>query len=131
MEYKRDGKIFWISAGILYSLALALIFSQIGYVHGKNVERTAYEAQQSKAVVLSDRDTTLEAATPTSALTEEARFLVTRYNDKIAVYENGELMRIVEVEFDSLRKEDRDLLQEGIPAHTQEELAQVLEDFIS
>ncbi len=62
----------------------------------------------------------------------ETAYVLMEYDGQIAVYVSGDEktpVLLTGILTSSLRKTDRELLQEGIPARGDEELAKLLEDF--
>ena len=136
METFDENKAFWISIAILYTSMIALIFIQIGFAQGKKAgELQAEQLQQAQTATVDEQSLDQLPPIPNPALSptpEPYKYIVKRYGDKIAVFEGDKLIRILDdVNFHTLRKEDRTLLENGIGAYTQEELAEILENYVS
>ena len=63
----------------------------------------------------------------------EERYIVKEYNNMIAVFEYGSDIpqKILDIDVDNIRKQDRERFQEGIIVNSADELAQLEEDFCS
>ncbi len=63
----------------------------------------------------------------------ESFYTLKEYNKRLAVYEDGksEPIYISGVFVSELPKADRDLIKNGIPAHSEKELRRLLEDYCS
>ena len=62
---------------------------------------------------------------------EKKEYLVKEFNNKIGIYENNQLIRIIDVDVSSLRTDDVKKLKGGITLETREDLAKFLEDYSS
>lgn len=69
--------------------------------------------------------------TPTEDIFAEdsLKYTVKEYNGAIGVFKGTELIKIVDVNVDELRQSDKDALSAGIILDTQEEVAELLEDY--
>jgi len=106
---------------IIYSFTIGYISFQLG----RNA--TDYSLEN-----LNDKVIAEEVASPSPSPTpEDTTYVVKEYNNKIGVYQNDELIRIVDVNVDTLGADDQQLLKNGITVHSKEELAGVLEDYSS
>ena len=110
---------------VLYTLAIAMVFSEAGYLYGKrNGAEYPVQGESVQTVAIEEEKVDLP-------LPEEAKYRVKRYGDGLAVYEGENMIKTVSVDFDMLRQEDRELLERGIDAETMQEVSQILEDYIS
>jgi len=131
MKDTVENKAIWISAGILYTMVLALIFTQIGFIQGKKIGAYQGKVPQEIKTVTVDEESLSELPIVSSSPIPY-KFIVKRYGDAIAVYEDDVLIRTIDdIDFNNLRKEDRNKLEQGIEATSPEDLASILEDYIS
>jgi hypothetical protein len=62
---------------------------------------------------------------------EEPLYRLQATDGELCIYQNGTLLRRTGVRVSTLPGKDRELLEQGIDAHSQEELASLLEDLCS
>jgi len=105
--------------GIIYSLTIGYV----SYMIGKNATENTLAALDNKVVA--------ESITTNTPLPSEKTYTIKEFNGNIAVFEGDELIRSVDVDLETFRAEDRELLKKGIEVKTREEMAQVLEDYSS
>lgn len=118
----RKSTVLTIILTLFYSLILGYICYQVGTMNPRDKKI----AQMSETVQA-------ETITPSSSPSPSklSSFIIKEYNNKIGVYENDELIRIVDINISSLREEDVKLLQEGITTNSKQDALQMIEDFSS
>jgi len=102
-----------------------MVIGFISFQLGKNATQYSVENMNNQ-VVAEEVGTATPVATP-----EDTTYVVKNYNNRIGVYQNDELIRIVDVNIDTLPAEEQKLLQDGITVNSKEELAGVLENYSS
>ncbi|GHV16332.1 hypothetical protein FACS189425_00420 [Clostridia bacterium] len=113
-----------IVLGLVYTLAIGFICYQMGTLN----PRTALIAEANTPPPIETPST----PTPTPSTTpSEIIYTIKEYNSRIGVYENDELIRIVDIDVSSLRVQDVTRLKNGIKAKSKEEVASILEDYSS
>jgi hypothetical protein len=116
---------FVVFLGIIYSFAVGFICYQIGTLNPR------------EAIVTENLTVNAETIVNTPALTTPSPsdtniiYTVKEYNSRIGVYENDELVRIVDIDVSGLRLQDAKELQKGIQVNSKEDVAAILEDYSS
>ena len=116
---------------VVYSVLLGYIFYQIGTMNPR--EGFSYVASVDTQILQMEE---VEAATVDEEvllpeLPEEITYMIREHDSRIGVFQNGELIRIVNVDLTQLRERDARMLREGISAASLEEVAEILEDYTS
>lgn len=78
------------------------------------------------AVGTPDRE---EPEIPPAEELRQSGYVLTEYGDGLAVFRDGELIIRAEVDVDSLRAADRELLKNGIETESFSDVLRLLEDF--
>jgi hypothetical protein len=133
-RFKRGGEgmtktgIIALFMSVLYSFVLGFVCYQIGAFNARSavVDVDSATVQMDKIVRAADRDIVLPTREPL-----EIVYIIREHNSRIGVYENNELIRIVDVKISSLGAQDARMLREGIEVRTLEEVAEILEDYTS
>jgi len=119
--------IYAIVFGIIYSM----LIGYIAFTMGQNATRYAANTLNNEVLAENVASPTPGPASSSTIMPTPNEYLIKDVNNKIGIYQNGKLIRIVDVDVDSLRPNDADKIRAGITLQTDQDLASFLEDYTS
>lgn len=112
---------------VLTLAAIAVALSSASFAVTLSVNNTVNELVTNTSEL---SQTVVKLSSETTAAEEEAMYMLKEYNGVIGVFDmSGVLTDIIDVEIKSLPEADRVMLSAGIPAHSNRELASLIEDY--
>ncbi|WP_461247497.1 BofC C-terminal domain-containing protein [Treponema sp. R6D11] len=113
--------------GIIYTFVLGFAMFYLGTRFPATKSTLAAESTPVPVVSYNMEEPT---ESPDGALPpDEIKYMIQEYNGAIGVFKGTELIKIADVDIESLRAGDREALVKGIIVDTEEEVARLLEDY--
>lgn len=112
---------------VLTLAAIAVALSSASFAVTLSVNNTVNELVTNTSEL---SQTVVKLSSETTAAEEEAMYMLKEYNGVIGVFDmSGVLTDIIDVEIKALPEADRAMLSTGIMAHSNRELASLIEDY--
>ena len=118
--------IYALVFGIIYSL----LIGYIAFTMGQHATKYATDTINNQVMAESISPTPDAFPSPTP-MPDPNSYLIKEVNGKIGIYQNGELLRVVDVDVSTLRPNDAQQIEQGIVLQTDQDLASFLEDYTS